>query len=98
MCYAHAVREISQRELRNQSGDVLRRVAAGESFVVTNNGTPAALLTPVRESEGWDAMILRGQMRPPVRAVDIAELSESSLPARQGLSAVEALRDDRGDR
>ena len=41
---------------------------------------------------------LRGQMRPPVRAVDIAELSESSLPPRHGLSAVEALRDDRGDR
>ena len=92
------MREISQRELRNQSGDVLRRVAAGESFVVTNNGVPTALLTPVREAQGWDTMIRRGQMNAPVRAVDIVELSESSLPPRDGRSVAEALGEDRGER
>jgi len=39
---------ISQRDLRNDSGAILRRAEAGESFVVTRNGVPAATLGPVR--------------------------------------------------
>ena len=38
--------EISQRELRNDNADVMRRVLAGESFVVTRNGKPVADLVP----------------------------------------------------
>ncbi len=38
---------VSQREMRNNSGELLRRVAAGESVLVTNNGLPAAVLVPV---------------------------------------------------
>ncbi|MDQ3756796.1 MAG: type II toxin-antitoxin system prevent-host-death family antitoxin [Actinomycetota bacterium] len=41
-------REISQRELRNESGEIMRRVDEGESFVVTRNGVPVAELTPLR--------------------------------------------------
>lgn len=33
---------LSQRELRNESGRVLRAVGEGRSFVVTDNGTPVA--------------------------------------------------------
>lgn len=40
-------REISQRELRNDSGSILRAVAAGEDFVVTRNGSPFAELRPL---------------------------------------------------
>jgi prevent-host-death family protein len=40
--------EISQRELRNDSGAILRAVEAGEDFVVTLNGTPLAELRPLR--------------------------------------------------
>jgi len=40
-------REISQRELRNESGEIMRRVDAGETFVVTSNGRPVAELTPL---------------------------------------------------
>ncbi|MGH3622330.1 MAG: type II toxin-antitoxin system Phd/YefM family antitoxin [Sciscionella sp.] len=39
---------ISQRELRNDSGQILRAVEAGESFIVTRNGHPAAELRPLR--------------------------------------------------
>jgi prevent-host-death family protein len=39
---------ISQRELRNDSGDIMRRVEAGESFVVTRNGVPVGELVPIR--------------------------------------------------
>jgi prevent-host-death family protein len=39
---------ITQRELRNDSGEILRRVEGGESFTVTKNGTPVAELVPLR--------------------------------------------------
>lgn len=41
-------REITQRELRNESGEVMRALDAGESFVVTRNGIPVGELTPLR--------------------------------------------------
>lgn len=37
---------IAQRRLRNDSGEIMRRVEAGESFVVTRNGRPVAVLAP----------------------------------------------------
>lgn len=40
-------RTISQRELRNASGDVMRALDRGESFTVTRNGVPVGELTPV---------------------------------------------------
>lgn len=33
---------ISQRELRNDNAEIMRRVEAGESFVITRNGKPIA--------------------------------------------------------
>lgn len=39
--------EITQRELRNQSGEIMRRLDAGETFLVTRNGVPVAELHPV---------------------------------------------------
>lgn len=41
-------RRISQRELRNESGRIMRAVDRGGSFVVTRNGVAVAELTPVR--------------------------------------------------
>ena len=39
---------ITQRELRNDSGEIMRRLDHGETFIVTRNGTPVAELTPMR--------------------------------------------------
>lgn len=39
-------REISQRHLRDQSGEVMRALDAGESFLVTRNGVAVGELTP----------------------------------------------------
>lgn len=60
---------LSQRELRNESGRVLRAVGEGRSFVVTNNGTPVArivpledpapalrIVRPVRRQGGWSSL------------------------------------------
>lgn len=41
-------RDITQRELRNDSGGIMRALDAGESFIVTRNGVPVGELTPVR--------------------------------------------------
>jgi prevent-host-death family protein len=41
-------REITQRELRNDSGEVMRGLDKGDSFVVTRNGVPVGELIPVR--------------------------------------------------
>lgn len=39
--------EVSIRELRNQGGEVVDRVAAGERLTVTRSGKPVAELRPV---------------------------------------------------
>ena len=41
-------RRVTQRELRNQSGKIMRALDKGESFTVTRNGVPVGELTPVR--------------------------------------------------
>jgi prevent-host-death family protein len=43
-------REITQRELRNNSGEIMRRLDQGESFVVTRNGVPVGELSPLRRN------------------------------------------------
>ncbi|GIJ31659.1 type II toxin-antitoxin system Phd/YefM family antitoxin [Micromonospora sediminimaris] len=45
----HAHREITQRELRNESGSIMRGVERGDSFIITRNGTPIGKLIPLRQ-------------------------------------------------
>ena len=40
--------EITQRQLRNDSGEIMRGLDEGNSYVVTRNGDPVGLLTPFR--------------------------------------------------
>jgi prevent-host-death family protein len=37
---------VSARELKNRTGDVLRRVRAGSSVLVTHRGRPVAVVAP----------------------------------------------------
>jgi prevent-host-death family protein len=39
---------ITQRELRNDSGAIMRGVERGESYTITRNGTPIGRLIPLR--------------------------------------------------
>ena len=50
MCYNQfmKMRTITQRELRNQSGAVLREVEAGRTIIVSRNGTPVGELRPIK--------------------------------------------------
>lgn len=38
---------LSQRELRNESGRVLRAIGEGHSFVLTNRGIPVGRIVPL---------------------------------------------------
>lgn len=42
------LQEITQRELRNDSGRIMRAVERGSSFTITRNGTPIGRLIPLR--------------------------------------------------
>jgi prevent-host-death family protein len=52
-------RVITQRELRNESGEVMRGLDRGESFVVTRNGVPVGELTPIRSRRFVAADVVR---------------------------------------
>ena len=47
--------------------EILRRVGAGESYVVTNNGRPVAILSPVPQSR-LEELLAVGIARPATRS------------------------------
>jgi prevent-host-death family protein len=53
VCYSRRMGDVASRELRNQTRDVLRRVAAGERVRITVNGRPVAVLAPVENRPRW---------------------------------------------
>lgn len=44
-------RQITQRQLRNESGEIMRALDRGESFIVTRNGAPVGELLPLRRRQ-----------------------------------------------
>ena len=44
-------RVITQRQLRNNSGEIMRELDRGESFIVTRNGTPVGELRPTQRRQ-----------------------------------------------
>lgn len=61
---------IQQSELRNNNADVMRRVAAGESFVITVHGRPVADLVPhQRERVGRGVTV--GELRAALRSLGL---------------------------
>lgn len=64
---------ITQRELRNNSGAILREVQAGNVIIVTRNGTPVAELRPVPARRFVSRAVLHEAARRAPR-VDAAQL------------------------
>ncbi|SHG09654.1 type II toxin-antitoxin system Phd/YefM family antitoxin [Streptoalloteichus hindustanus] len=82
------VETIGVRELRQNASAYLRRVAAGESFTVTDRGHPVALLRPVGpESSLREQLIANGELIPG-RGGRFPE----PLPPLPGVSASEELQ------
>jgi prevent-host-death family protein len=59
-CYTGpmAKKVITQRTLRNESGEIMRGLDRGESYIVTRNGVPVGELMPVRRREAVPAEML----------------------------------------
>jgi len=65
------VETIPQKQLRNQVGEVLRRVEAGETFTVTVAGRPVAELRPAHRRRWVSGPALAGVWQgPPPRRLD----------------------------
>lgn len=60
MCYMES---ITHREMRNNSAELLRRVEAGESVIITNRGRPTAVISPVPRRT-LDELLELGEGRP----------------------------------
>lgn len=56
--YTRSMRSISQRELRNSSAEIMRGLARGESYRVTNRGVPVGVLRP-NASSVLDDLVVR---------------------------------------
>ncbi len=84
--------EITHRQLRNESGEILRRAAAGETMVVTNNGQPTAVIGPPPVDVLAD-LEARGQLR---RALASPEDLGSIERGRSDRPAAAVLEDCRG--
>ena len=46
--WCFVAREITQRELRNNSGEIMRGLDEGKTYVVTRNGVPVGELAALR--------------------------------------------------
>ncbi|MFZ4485753.1 MAG: type II toxin-antitoxin system Phd/YefM family antitoxin [Candidatus Nanopelagicales bacterium] len=64
---------VSHRELRNNSAGILRAVAAGESFVVTNHGSAVAVIRPVSVPDYGGLSVQRGDRTRRLRELEPAE-------------------------
>jgi len=61
---------IGIRELRQRASDYLRRVAAGETFEVTDRGRPVALLIPIPHSSPLEQLRAAGEMEEATGSTD----------------------------
>lgn len=68
-------RTITQRELRNESGEVMRALDRGEEFTVTRNGAPVGELVPSLRVSFVDrrAVLAAFADAPPIDAVAFRE-------------------------
>jgi prevent-host-death family protein len=83
---------ISQRTMRNDSSAVLRRVASGESLVVTNDGTPTAVIAPY-EPDPVMQLTRLGRLRPATRRLRVLE-----HPLKPSISVAQAAEWDDAQR
>ena len=61
---------IGIRELRQRASVYLRRVAAGETFEVTDRGRPVALLTPLPDRMPLDQLRAAGDLEEAAGSTD----------------------------
>ena len=85
-CYARRVKTISQRELRNDAGRVMREVERGVTFRVTTRGRPVAVLGPLAEPDFGHRLQLREgtQVMAFARGARVGESTDDVLAQLRG--------------
>jgi len=73
---------IGIRELKHQASAVIRRVAAGESFEITDYGHPVARLVPLRRGQ-LEQLVAEGRSTEP-RADLFDLMDDARLPMAAG--------------
>jgi len=86
VCY---IRTVTHREMRNNSAEILRAVAAGETIQVTNNGKLAAIISPPSPSV-MDRLAAEGRMRPALKPLS----SLTKVKAKKVKVTTERILDD----
>lgn len=71
--------QLAHRDLRNRSAEILRDVAAGASYEITNHGEVVALLTP--PAPDGRLRVRRATVRRPFSQIHRAQRSESTQSA-----------------
>jgi prevent-host-death family protein len=71
------MQRVGIRELRQRASDIIRRVAAGETFEVTDRGRPAAILTAPAPT-GLAQLERQGLIRP--AEGDLAKMKPVPIP------------------
>ena len=66
------MRDVTVRDLRNKGGEVLKKVEAGQSFIITRDGHPVAEIQPLRRRPLSREVVLERFARVP--AIDGAKL------------------------
>jgi prevent-host-death family protein len=83
------------RELRQTASELLRRVAQGETFEITDRGRPVAVLSPVPEGSPLERLRATGLVEPATEDVDDLPEPLPLPPGAQAPSAALArLRED----
>lgn len=81
-CAVSTMEQIGIRELKQQASAVIRRVAAGESFEITDYGHPVARLVPLRGGQ-LEQLVAEG--RSTEARADLLDLMEDArLPMAAG--------------
>jgi len=91
--FMYMTETVGVAELRQNLSVYLRKIAAGERFVVTDRNRPVAMLGPVPNTESrLDQLIAEGQVKPPKRRGPLPEPMKMDLPFNALTKALEEVR------
>ncbi len=88
--------EIGVRELRSNLANVLERAAAGERIVITERGTPKAVLGPTSTTDNLGKGIAEGWITPGAKKGTPAPIPRQHFAFQPGWSSERAISEDRG--
>lgn len=85
---------VGVRELRQNLSVYLRRVTAGERFIVTDRHEPIAVLgPPPARDDSWAKLLAEGRLSPPSRDLE----AEPPMELQEPYAGTSALREERGE-